>query len=162
MLKQLKQQELFRLFDKIAEEYQLLAPQTLEDGTRALLHWDGKHISLTGELLQRKPSCHFFPQTDLLIRLDSTGQADSQQPGSDKPLALCGLNREDLHGISFIDRFFFAEPTDDVYRRKRGNALLIGVTGYAGPNQSFLPLAENLCDIELIYDQGDWLAAAYT
>lgn len=162
MLKQLTQQELFRFFDKISEEYQLLVPQILEDGIRGLLPWDGEHIALTGELLQRKPTCHFFPQTDLLVRLDSEGQADSQHEKTDKPLALCGLNREDLHGINFIDRFFFTEPIDDIYLSNRENALLIGLTGYSGPDQSFLPLAENLCDIELIYDQENWLAAAYT
>ena len=161
MLKQLNQQELFKLLDEIAKAYRLLVPQVLEDGTRGLLPWDGEHICLIGELLQRKPTCHFFPQTDLLVRLNSAGQADSLLEIA-KPLALCGLNREDLHAVNFIDRFFFAEPKDDVYRRKRETALLIGITGYAGPDQDFLPLAGDLCDLELIHDQGDWLATAYS
>ncbi len=161
MLKQLKEQDLFRLFDQLATSFQLLVPQPLADGTRGLLPWDGSQAAMSGEPLQRKPTALFFPQTDPLVHLSSDGMVSSPAV-SDKPLALCGLNREDLAGIAFIDRFFASQPADDVYLRKRADALIIGLTGYAGSEQQFLALAEGQCDIELIADQQRWLAAAHT
>lgn len=161
MLKQLTDKELFELFDKLAVNYRLLVPGDLADGTRSLLPWEGWPFLLAGEPLQRKPTCHFFPQTDPLLTIDSQGTTRLPQE-QEKPLALFGLNREDLHGIAFVDRFFSAEPADDTYLRKRTDALLVGLTGFAGPNQQLLPLAEGNCDVELIADRQKWLAVAYT
>ena len=161
MLKQLTDKELCKLFDKLAVDYRLLVPGNLTDATRSLIPWDGKQLLPAGEALQRKPTCHFFPQTDLLLTLDAHGTA-SLPPDAEKPLALCGLSREDLHGIAFVDRFFSAEPADDAYLCKRTDALLIGLTGFAGPDRQLLPLAEGYCDFELIADRQQWLAVAYT
>lgn len=161
MLKRLTEPDIVRLFDQIAQKHKLLVPETLADGTRELLPWHGQRIELHGEPLQRKPTCHFFPQTDPLVQLyeDGTFKLPS---GTDKPLALFGLGREDLHAIAFIDRFFAAQPTDDIYLNKRRSAMLIGLTGDAGPNRDFLPLAGQYCDIELIADKHQWFVAAYS
>jgi ferredoxin len=161
MLKQLNQQDLFRLLEQLAISFQLLVPQTLVDGTRGLLPWNGSQTSMSGEPLQRKPTALFFPQTDHLVHLGSDGMAGTPA-GLDKPVALCGLNREDLAGIAFIDRFFATQPADDIYLKKRTAALIIGLTGYVGREQQFQPLAEGQCDFELIADQQHWLAVAYT
>lgn len=161
MLKQLTGKDLFELFDKLAVDYRLLVPGNLADDTRSLLPWDGQQLSLIGEPLQRKPTSHFFPQTDPLLTINSQGTT-SLPDDNEKPLALCGLNREDLHGITFVDRFFSAVPADDAYLRKRTDALLIGLAGFAGADRQLLPLAEGHCDFELIYDQQKWLAVAYT
>lgn len=161
MLKQLTEKKLFDLLDKLAVHYQLLVPQKLENDTRDLRPWDGRKIALMGEPVQRKPTCHFFPQTDLLLTITPQGTVNLP-PEPEKPLALFGLNREDLHGIAFVDRFFSTEPADDAYLCKRTNALLIGLTGFTGPARQLLPPAEENCDFELIADRQDWLAVAYS
>jgi len=161
MLKQLTEQDILQLFGQIAQKHKLMVPETLADGTRALLPWNDHQVELHGQPLQRKPTCHFFPQTDPLVQLYEDGTVKLSTK-ADKPLALFGLGREDLHGIEFIDRFFAAEPADDIYLSKRRNAKLIGLTGYAGPNREFLPLAGQYCDIELITDKYQWFAAAYS
>lgn len=157
MLKQLCEKDLFGLLGRIAVACQLLVPRQLADGTRTLQPWNGHDISLAGEPLQRKPTACFFPQTEQLLRIDSQGQV-RLPPEPDKPLALFGLDDRDLAGIAFSDRFFTAPPADDVYLRRRNGALLIALTGYAGPENQLLPLVNGNCDLELIAGKNSWLA----
>lgn len=161
MLKQLQRTELDRLLETIANSYRLQTPQLLTDGTRQLGAYDPDKVSLAGEQLQRKPTNYFFPQTELMLSIDAAG-AVRQPAKQNKPLALFGLDRNDLAAIAFLDRFFMAAPADDLYLRRREGALLIGLTGLAGVNNDFLPLARENCDFELIATRNSWLAAAYS
>jgi len=161
MLKQLTRSDLDQLLAAVAASYSLQVPQQLPDGTRQLGSFGQGELSLSGTPLQRKPTSAFFPQTELLLTLDSSGGVQLP-PGGEKPLALFGLDRTELAGLAFLDRFFLAPPADDVYLRRRSNALLIGLTGSAGANDSFLPLTEGDCDIELIAVEKEWLALGYS
>jgi formate hydrogenlyase subunit 6/NADH:ubiquinone oxidoreductase subunit I len=116
---------------------------------------------LSGAVLQRKPTAFFFPQTEKLLNIDVCG-AVALPLTADKPLALFGLNRADLAGVTFLDRFFMAAPEDDAYLRNRSGALLIGLTGAAGPDNTFLPLSAGDCDIELIAIRGSWIALGHS
>lgn len=161
MLKQLTRDDLELLLQQIAAGYRLQVPQRLVDGTRQLAPYGAGELALYGEPLQRKPTTYFFPQTETLLRIDSKGRG--QLPAAqEKPLALFGLDATDLNGIAFIDRFFSAAPADDVYLQKRDGALLIGLTGAAGPDRTFLPLTHGNCAIELIASGGSWLALGYS
>ncbi len=161
MLKQLQRRDLDRLLLKISGAYRLQVPHQLADGTRLLAPYATGELSLSGQPPQRKPTCFFFPQTETLLQLAANGAVKLPQP-EQKPLALFGLDRADLAGIAFLDRFFTAPPADDAYLRNRLGALLIGLTGAAGVEQSFLPLSAGDCDIELIAIRGSWLALAHT
>ena len=161
MLKQLTRSDLDRLLESIASSYNLQVPLHLADGTRQLGPYDKENISLFGDPLQRKPTSYFFPQTELMLAIEPSGMVH-QPPEPEKPLALFGLERNDLAALSFLDRFFFAPPTDDLYLRRRAQALLIGLTGEAGANGSFLPLSEDNCDIELIATNNQWLALGHS
>jgi formate hydrogenlyase subunit 6/NADH:ubiquinone oxidoreductase subunit I len=161
MLKQLQRSHLDQLLAKIAVTYQLQVPQLLADGTRLLAPYAAGDLSLFGPLLQRKPTACFFPQTEKLLTIAADGAIELPQP-LEKPLALFGLERADLAGITFLDRFFCAAPADDVYLRHRNGALLIGLTGASGVEHSFLPLSAGDCDIELIAIRGSWLALAHS
>lgn len=161
MLKRLTGGELTRLLENIAKCYALQVPQLLADGTRQLGPYASGELSLSGEQLQRKPTSYFFPQTELMFNIDSTGTV-RQPPASGKPVALFGLERTDLAAIAFLDRFFLAPPADDIYLRRRQDALLIGLTGFAAADGACLPLAKENCDFELIATNAGWLAAAYS
>jgi sulfhydrogenase subunit beta (sulfur reductase) len=161
MLKQLDRPALERMLDKLAAEYRLQVPQLLADGTRQLAPYGDGELSLSGAVLHRKPTTYFFPQTEKLLDIDASGAVTLPMP-ADKPLALFGLNRADLTGVAFLDRFFMAAPADDAYLRNRNGALLIGLTGAAGPDNSFLPLSAGDCDIELIAIRGCWMALAHS
>lgn len=161
MLKQLTRNDLDQLLATVAQNYALQVPQLLADGTRQLGPYGNAELSLSGTPLQRKPTSTFFPQTELLLTLDSSGGV--QLPAAQKkPQALFGLDRSDLAALTFLDRFFIAPPTDDVYLRRRNNALLIGLTGNAGADHSFLPLTKADCDIELIAIDSKWLALGHS
>lgn len=160
MLKRLSYDDLLLLLDAVAAGYALQVPTLLADGTRQLAAYGRGELSLSGPPLQRKPTSYFFPQTELLLSIDAEGQARPPKPG--KPLALFGLDRCDLAALAFLDRFFSAPPADDVYLGKRTPALLIGLTGSAGPEQTFLPLADASCDIELIAEKKHWLACGHS
>lgn len=161
MLKQLNRAELDQLLHKLAAEYRLQVPQQLADGTRQLAPYGDGELSLFGAVVHRKPTAYFFPQTERLLNIDASG-AVTLPLSAEKPLALFGLNKADLAGITFLDRFFTAAPADDVYLRNRNGALLIGLTGAAGPDHSFLPLSAGDCDIELIAIREGWLALGHS
>lgn len=161
MLKHLDETTLGKLLAGLAVDYCLLTPQRLADGTRLLRpHGEGE-LALQGEAVQRKPTEAFFPQCDPLLRIGAAGEVKMCQPPA-RPHALFGLNAADLACIAFIDRFFAAPPADDHYLARRRDALLIGLTGYAGPAGEFLPLAGGLCDLELLALPGSWLAVPFT
>lgn len=160
MLKQLSYAELMQLLDAVAADYALQVPTLLTDGTRQLANYGSGRLSLSGPPLQRKPTDVFFPQTDLLLTIDNEGRSDL--PQAEKPLALFGLDRADLAALAFLDRFFGAPPADDIYWRKRHKALIIGLSGAAGPNGAWLPLAEANCDIELVSTGNLWLARSHS
>ena len=161
MLKQLDRPELEQFLDKLAVEYRLQVPQQLADGTRQLAPYGNGELSLSGAILHRKPTAYFFPQTERLLNIDAAGAVEIPLL-AEKPLALFGLNKADLAGVTFLDRFFLAAPVDDAYLRNRSRALLIGLTGAAGPDNSFLPLSAGDCDIELIAIRGSWLAQGHS
>lgn len=161
MLKQLKRPELERLLATVAQDYALQVPQQLSDGTRQLAPYGTAELSLSGEQLQTKPTACFFPQTELLLTITDDGQV-LLPANIAKPQALFGLNRVDLAALAFLDRFFSAPPADDVYLRRRNGALLLGLTGFAGADGAFLPLTDGNCDLELIADNGCWLALGHS
>ncbi len=161
MLKHLQRCDLDRILTTIATNYRLLVPQLLADGTKHLAPWGSGELSLDGEPLQRKPTASFFPQQEKLLTIDSAGTVKSPEP-AEQPLALFGLNCFDLNGITFLDRFFNSPPADDIYLRRRTDALLIALTGYAGPQQQLLPLTAGNCDLELISSGDSWLALAHS
>jgi formate hydrogenlyase subunit 6/NADH:ubiquinone oxidoreductase subunit I len=161
MLKRLTHSDLSQLLEIVSKNYALQVPQLLADGTRQLGPYTSGELLLTGEQLQRKPTSYFFPQTELMLSIDFSGDVQ-QPPPAGKPLALFGLDRTDLAAIAFLDRFFLTPPTDDIYLRRRQDTLLIGLTGFAGTNGNFLPPATVNCDFELIAADGGWLAAAYS
>jgi formate hydrogenlyase subunit 6/NADH:ubiquinone oxidoreductase subunit I len=161
MLKQLDRPALEQLLDKLAVEYRLKVPKQLADGTRQLASYGDGVISLSGAVLHRKPTTYFFPQIERLLTIDASGTV-SVPVQAEKPLALFGLNRADLAGVTFLDRFFLTAPVDDAYLRNRSGALLIGLTGAAGPDNSFLPLSVGDCDIEMIAIRGSWMALGHS
>jgi len=161
MLKRLDRSALEKLLAALATEFRLLTPQRLADGTRLLRpHGEGA-LALQGEPVQRKPTEAFFPQHDPLMWIGAQGEVTACDPPVN-PLALFGLNAADLACIAFTDRFFAAPPADDHYQARRQGALLIGLTGHAGPGGEFLPLAEGLCDLELLALRQDWLGVPWT
>lgn len=161
MLKQLNRHDLDVLLRHIAAKYRLQVPTLLADGTRQLAAFGSGALALSGPQLQRKPTSFFFPQTQKLLTIATDGSINLPTP-PEKPLALFGLDCADLAGIAFLDRFFLAAPADDVYLRERQNALLISLTGMAGPEQGLLPLTGGNCDVELIATQNGWLARGFT
>jgi len=160
MLKDLDDRDLQRLLERIAVRWRLLTPQRQDDGSRLLLPWPGDRPELTGPPLQRKPTAAFFPQLELLLELDEAGHV-SLPAAPAKPVALCGLDHFDLAGIAFLDRFFASPPADDTYLRRRAGALLVGLSGLAGPERETLPPAE-ACDLELIATSDGLLARPHT
>lgn len=161
MLKSLDRPALEQLLHRLAAEYRLQVPQLLADGTRQLGPYGGCDLSLSGAVLHRKPTVYFFPQTERLLTIDASGAVEVPLP-EEKPLALFGLNQADLAGIAFLDRFFTAAPADSAYLRNRSGALLIGLTGAAGPENSFLSLSAGNCDVELIAIRERWLALGHS
>jgi len=161
MLKLLTRNDLDTLLAPIADGYDLQVPQLLPDGTRQLAPYLAGETSLFGSPLQRKPTSFFFPQTEQLLNIASDRTISQPEP-FDKPFALFGLNRFDVAAIRFLDQFFSAPPADDIYLRRRNDALLIALTGEAGENRTFLPLTTGHCDIELIASGANWLALGHT
>jgi sulfhydrogenase subunit beta (sulfur reductase) len=161
MLKRLDRSDLEKLLAALATGYRLLTPQRLADGSRLLRpHGEGP-LALQGEPVQRKPTEVFFPQHDPLLWIGEQGEVTTCDPPV-SPVALFGLNAADLACIAFIDRFFADPPADDHYLARRKDALLVGLTGYAGPGGDLLPPANGMCDLELLAFGQYWLGVPRT
>ena len=75
----------------------------------------------------------------------------------ERPLFVAGFTSRDLASLLFIDRFFAELPRDDLYFRRRQTALVAAVTGWCGPGGSFMRMAEDGCDLELLRDEEGWV-----
>jgi sulfhydrogenase subunit beta (sulfur reductase) len=153
--------ELENFFATCQDRYQVLVPLRLRDGSRALGALGAAPLALAGGPLPRKPGEVFFPQSATVF----TGDADGflqYPPNAEKPLLVTGFTARDLACQRFADRFFAAGFYDDLYFARRHQALLIGLAGRCGEQETLLPIADGDCDLELICLGEDWLLAAYT
>lgn len=143
-------------FQDLEEQFRLLVPVRLLDGTRSLGTLADGPLALMGGPLPAKPTSAFFPQSETVLSAHAVADRDSRQ------LLVAGFTARDLASLAFIDRFFADAPADDLYLHSRQEALVLGISGYCGPGGVVLPVAGGMCDLELVHDGADWLAVAYS
>lgn len=159
-MKTLIPERIAAFFAELTITYEVRLPIQLSDGTRTLGTLDDGPIALHGGALPGKPTAAFFPQHETIF----TTEADSalEQPAAGRPLLVAGFTARDLACLRFIDRFFAEGWCDDRYFRLRQGAVIVGLSGFCGPNGALLPLAGGGCDLELAWDGGQWLVIAYS
>lgn len=140
----------------VEENYQVLAPVALRDGTRSLGELSPRgvdddaeqRLQLAGGALPMKPARVFTPYFDLEFSFSSDGKIVHKQ--SELPLLVVGFTAQDLDCLEFVDKFFSTNYYDEHYFAKRKGAVVIGVSGKCGKNGELLKIAGGKCDIELI------------
>jgi formate hydrogenlyase subunit 6/NADH:ubiquinone oxidoreductase subunit I len=147
-------------FARLAASYEVLLPVMLPDGTRSLGSPGDGPVALRGGALPGKPTAAFFPHHEVIFTA-AGGNVREPAPSS-RPLFVAGFTHRDLDCLRFIDRFFADGWRDDLYSRRRQNAIVAGVSGWCGPGGSFLPMSGRDCDLELACADDRWLVIPYS
>lgn len=153
--------EIERFLQLLKNDYRVLVPIVLPDGTRSLGKLGDYSLALAGGALPMKPSGIFSPYLETLLRFSPHNEAVLPQQ-SPKPLLVVGFTAQDLACLEFVDRFFSTNYYDEQYFAKRKNAVIVGVSGKSGKNGEMLKIAGNNCDLELIGDGEHYFLCAYS
>ncbi len=160
-MKALPLNRLSHFLQGLEADYDLRVPLRLADGTRALGRPADGPLAISGGRLPRKPTEVFFPQHELVFSAAAEGGIEVA-PAPEKPLCVLGFTAQDLDCLEFIDRFFAAHFRDDLYFRKREQAVVMGISGYCGERGEMMRIAGGKCDLELIGADETFLVAAYS
>jgi formate hydrogenlyase subunit 6/NADH:ubiquinone oxidoreductase subunit I len=159
-MKILAVQQVTDFFATLSPRFELLLPVLLPDGTRTLGTMEDGPIALAGGPVPGKPTAPFFPQHDPVF---SSHHGIPQAPAAPaRPLCVIGFTPRDLAALRFIDRFFATGWYDDLYFRRRKNAVVVGVSGFCGPGGTLVAPSGGNCDLELVCDGKEWLVYAYS
>lgn len=159
-MKILSPDSLHRFFLGLTGEYDVRIPLLLPDGGRALGTPGDGAVELSGSPLPSKPTAVFFPQTEEIFSLNS-GMELGPVPVQ-KPLFVAGFSPRDLLCLHFIDRFFGEGWRDDIYFRRREDAVIAVVSGYCGAGGELVPVAGGGCDLELVAVGSSWVVVPYS
>ncbi len=168
-MKAATERELQTFLAGLRQTYRVRVPVRLQDGTRALGRLDDGPLALRGGALSAKITNVFFPQMQhmLLLRPDDdagsarlTGIDGSHR--SDKPFLVAGFTGQETDCVAFIDRFFAEGFRDDLYFQTRQDAVMVAVSGRAGPRGAVLPVATGNCDLDFIYDGEQYLIVPHS
>jgi len=150
------------LFASLEAKYELLLPIRLLDGTRSLARLEDGDFCLEGGALPMRPAALFMPYLDVVLKISKEGTAKSV-PKPTKPLFIIGFTAEDLACLEFTDKFFSTNFYDEIYFKKRQDAVVVGVSGYLGLAGEFLKIAGGKCDLEIIkLEDGSFIIEAYS
>ena len=153
--------EIEKFLQAMTDDYRVLVPVTLVDGTRSLGEFGSDPLALAGGALPMKPSGIFSPYLEVLLQFVKEGTAHTAQTNN-KPLFVVGFTAQDLACLEFTDRFFSTNYYDEQYFAKRKNAVLIGISGKCGKNGEMLPIADGSCDLEIISDGENYILCGYS
>lgn len=145
----------------LESDFDVRAPISLRDGSRALGRLSEGPLALHGGRIPRKPTDLFFAQQEKVFDAFPDGRYLLPEPPP-RPLLILGWTAEDLDCLDFIDRFFATGFADDLYLAKRQGAMIIGLSGECGAGGELLRLAEGKCDLELIAEGGRFIVAPYS
>jgi ferredoxin len=116
--------------------------------------------ALFGGALAAKPTSVFFPQEEQVVVFGPDGPMPS--PPVEKTLFAAGFTPRDLLCLNFIDRFFADGHRDDIYFRRREDAVVAAVSGYTGVDGGFVKLSGGACDLEFVFDGTAWIVVPYS
>ncbi len=145
----------------LTDEYHVLVPIALHDGTRSLGRIGTGPLALSGGALPAKVSQVFFPHFETYLKISKDHAVEMASP-LQKPLLVVGMTAQDLACLTFTDKFFTAGFRDDLYAEKRQHSIVVGLSGRCGKNDGFSRVAGGLCDIELILDGEAIIVETYT
>ncbi|MDP7638790.1 MAG: 4Fe-4S dicluster domain-containing protein [Candidatus Hydrogenedentes bacterium] len=159
-MKAMAENEVAAFLASLEARYDVRAPFSLPDGTRALGRLEEGPLALAGGAIPRKPTDVFFPQFGDMFTVRPDRVDTAKVP--DKPLCVVGLTAEDCGCLEFIDRFYAANYRDEVYFSRRDGAVIVALSGRCGLGGALLKVAGGDCDLELIRDGQKWIVAAYS
>ncbi len=152
--------QLNNFIERLAKAWEVRLPVLLPDGTRVIGSPGDGPPALHGGAVMGKPTSAFFPHHGTLFTSDGGKLEGPQNP--DLPLFVLGFTPRDLACLRFIDRFFADGLCDDVYFRRRNNALVAGLSGLCGAGGIMIPPAGGGCDLEFFCDGSCWLVIPYS
>ncbi len=111
----IKSMEVVGVREKVEGKYEF-AP--LDSSSQLCLDYDVTILS---------PKKYFLPPQETLLRFKTGGAIGCEAVIESRPLALVGVHPYDIKAIAQLDRIFADANGDEHYRRKRADAVIIGV-----------------------------------
>jgi sulfhydrogenase subunit beta (sulfur reductase) len=119
--------QLPRLLGVIAQDYRIVAPQSLGPLFEFRPLVDVAKLCLDYPTTMLPPSRAFIPDGEVLYRFDPADPASGRAVEPEPPMALFGVHTCDLEGISILDEIYLSPPIDRTYANRRRNALIVGI-----------------------------------
>ncbi|MBN1889969.1 MAG: 4Fe-4S dicluster domain-containing protein [Thermoflexales bacterium] len=126
-MKIITQEALNAWLDRLAADYELIAPRTL-DGL-VLYQPVSSSADITFSYTRPKLSAKdvVFPPTERMVQIEKTDQHVTVAEVEVRKRLVFGLRPCDAHGLAVLDAVFLKEPPDASYARQREAATLIGL-----------------------------------
>ncbi|MBW7995716.1 MAG: hypothetical protein FVQ81_03905 [Candidatus Glassbacteria bacterium] len=145
----------------VRQEYEVVVPVALSDGTVSMGSPDEGKLSLTGRRTAARPASVFFPHCDRVLIISSSDEM-SLPAAPAKPLLVVGLRAPDLDCLEFTDNFFNCGYRDDLYFSRRQSAVVVGLSGRCTEDGGFSRICGGKCDLELVCDGEVFYCVAYS
>ena len=128
MTQVISKSDLLSWLGKISEQHRLVAPA--KDGDLVLFKEtsDPQDIVMEGAMPVRSPKEFFFPRTETIFTAqDEEGKLKIIPAEIEKQTVIFGLHPCDAKGIALMDKPFYADPLDTLYKQHRDMTTLVGL-----------------------------------
>ncbi len=156
-MKKISKNNLQALFQRIAEEKDLILPVKASGQTNYALWNEEAEVDLATLKTVKSPKDAFFPQSENLYSCYKNDGKLSIEPEKlcDKDFVLFGVKACDLRGIDVLDKVFLAEPVDTFYKARREHGIIVALACNE-PEESCFCRAFGIDSAEPIADATIW------
>jgi ferredoxin len=120
--------DLMSWLNRLAEEKMLIAPKSVGEQILFQKIENSDDIVMDYNNTALSPKEWFFPPSEIIFQVDKKdGQTELIPSGIEQEAVIFGIRPCDAKGMAIIDKPFYAEPTDTLYKEKRDKTTLIGL-----------------------------------
>ena len=98
---------------------------------------NAKELRLDYDVTILPPKKYFLPPVETLMKYDLKKSFDVRKANSIKPLIIIGIHPYDIIALQQTDTLYLDDQKDDFYKKRRDNAILIGVDMERVSDRSF-------------------------
>ncbi|MBT9168257.1 MAG: Anaerobic sulfite reductase subunit A [Syntrophomonadaceae bacterium] len=136
-MKKIAKAKLTELFSAMAAEAKLYVP-AVSDGVVNFMPWqEGMTVALTALNVLVPPKRFFYPQTETVLRYEmgEDWQIEDVACQAEGKVIIFAARPCDVSSFAMMDKVYLEEPTDNAYRRRRENTIVIAL-GCSEPDEA--------------------------
>ena len=128
-MKKIAKENLYALFQKIAEDNALYVP--VNNGNQVnFANWtESAEVNLDALKTVKSPKDAFFPQSENLYTCYKDGKKITIEPEDlvNQNFVVFGMKACDVKGVEVLDKVFLAEPVDTFYAARRAHGTIVAM-----------------------------------